>query len=32
MPPKVAKRLEDFFIATWAVTKGTDDQEVYNQF
>ena len=27
MPPKVAKRLEDYFIATWAVTKGTDEEE-----
>lgn len=30
MPPKVAKRLEDYFIATWAVTKGTDEEEVNN--
>lgn len=30
MPPKVAKRLEDYFVATWTVTKGTDEQEVKN--
>lgn len=28
MPPHVAKRLEDYFTATWAVTKGTDEEEV----
>ena len=32
MPPKVAKRLEDYFVATWNVTKGTDEQEVRAKF
>ena len=30
MPPKVAKRFEDYVISTWAVTKGTDEEKVFS--